>query len=155
MANIQLKIVALGDFTSVNAQIKALQTQVESLQKSIAGVGLNANLNSQLKNIQTEFSNALLSSGNFTKQTVQLTSETQKFGQALQSGKLSLGQYFGIITGRSAEAQKAVGALAVEQVKLNNSIVQADITKQGVYSVYTPTKINEISKATELSLIHI
>jgi len=151
MANIQLKIVALGDFTSVNAQIKALQTQVESLQKSIAGVGLNANLNSQLKNIQTEFSNALLSSGNFTKQTVQLTSETQKFGQALQSGKLSLGQYFGIITGRSAEAQKAVGALAVEQVKLNNSIVQADITKQGVYSVYTPTKINEISKATEIA----
>jgi TP901 family phage tail tape measure protein len=151
MANIQLNIVALGDFTSVNTQIKALQTQVESLQKSIAGVGLNANLTSQLKNIQTEFSNALLSSGNFTKQTVQLTSETQKFGQALQSGKLSLGQYFGIITGRSAEAQKAVGALAVEQVKLNNSIVQTDITKQGVYSVYTPTKINEISKATEIA----
>ena len=151
MANIQLKVVALGDFTSVNAQLKALQTQVQSLQKSIAGVGLNTSLSTQLKNIQTEFSNALVSSGNFTKQTVQLTSETEKFGQALQSGKLKLGDYFGIITGRSAAAQKSVQALALEQVKLNNSIVQQDITKQGVYSVYTPTAINQTSKAVELA----
>ena len=151
MANIQLKVVALGDFTSVNAQLKALQTQVQSLQKSIAGVGLNTSLSTQLKNIQTEFSNALVSSGNFTKQTVQLTSETEKFGQALQSGKLKLGDYFGIITGRSAAAQKSVQALALEQVKLNNSIVQQDITKQGVYSVYTPTAINQTSKAVEIA----
>jgi TP901 family phage tail tape measure protein len=151
MANIQLNIVALGDFTNVNTQIKALQTQVQSLQKSIAGVGLNANLSTQLKNIQTEFSNALVSSGNFTKQTVQLTSETEKFGQALQSGKLKLGDYFGIITGRSAAVQKSVQALALEQVKLNNSIVQQDITKQGLYSVYTPTAINQTSKAVEIA----
>ena len=151
MANIELKIVALGDFSSVNTQIKALQAQVELLQKSVAGVGLNPQLTSQLKSIQSEFNAALMSSGNFVKSTVQLTSETEKFGKALQSGKLSLGQYFGIITGRSAEAKKAVEALAVEQVKLNNSIVQQDITKQGVYSVYTPTKINEIAKATEIA----
>ena len=151
MANIELKIVALGDFSSVNAQIKALQAQVELLQKSVAGVGLKPEMANQLKNVQSEFSNALMSSGNFTKQTVQLTSETQKFGQALQSGRLSLGQYFGIITGRSASAQKSVQALAVEQVKLNNSIVQTDITKQGVYSVYTPTKIDELSHSTEIA----
>ena len=151
MANIELKIVALGDFSSVNTQIKALQAQVELLQKSVAGVGLKPEMANQLKNIQNEFSNALMSSGNFTKQTVQLTSETQKFGQALQSGRLSLGQYFGIITGRSASAQKSVQALAVEQVKLNNSIIQTDITKQGVYSVYTPTKIDELSKSTEIA----
>ena len=151
MANIELKIVALGDFSSVNAQIKALQAQVELLQTSVAGVGLKPEMANQLKNVQSEFSNALMSSGNFTKQTVQLTSETQKFGQALQSGRLSLGQYFGIITGRSASAQKSVQALAVEQVKLNNSIVQTDITKQGVYSVYTPTKIDELSHSTEIA----
>ena len=151
MANIELKIVALGDFTSVNAQIKALQTQVESLQSSFAGVGLSNNVKSQLQGIQSEFSGALISSGAFTKQTVQLTSETEKFGKALTSGRLGLGQYFQIITGKSGEAQKAVQALAVEQVKLNNSIVQTDITNKGVYSVYTPTKIDEISKATEIA----
>jgi TP901 family phage tail tape measure protein len=151
VANIQLKITALGDFSSVNNQLKALQTQVQLLQKSIAGVGLNANLTTQLKNVQGEFGNALVSSGNFTKQTVQLTSETEKFGAALQAGKLRLGDYFGIITGKSAAAQKSVQALAVEQVKLNNSIVQQDITKQGVYSVYTPTTINATAKAVEIA----
>jgi len=151
VANIQLKITALGDFSSVNNQLKALQTQVTSLQKSIAGVGLNANLSTQLKNIQTEFGNALVSSGNFTKQTVQLTSETEKFGQALQKGQLSLGQYFGIITGKSASARASVNALAQEQVKLNNSIVQQDITKQGVYSVFTPTTIDPIAKSVEIA----
>ena len=151
MANIQLKITALGDFSSVNNQLKALQTQVQLLQKSIAGVGLDASLTTQLKNVQNEFSNALVSSGNFTKQTVQLTSETEKFGAALQAGKLKLGDYFSIITGRSGAAQKSVQALAVEQVKLNNSIVQQDITKQGVYSVYTPTTINATAKAVELA----
>jgi len=151
VANIQLKITALGDFSSVNNQLKTLQTQVTSLQKSIAGVGLNANLSTQLKNIQTEFGNALVSSGNFTKQTVQLTSETEKFGQALQKGQLSLGQYFGIITGKSASARASVNALAQEQVKLNNSIVQQDITKQGVYSVFTPTTIDPIAKSVEIA----
>jgi len=151
VANIQLKITALGDFSSVNNQLKALQTQVTSLQKSIAGIGLNNGLANQLKTIQSEFSNALVSSGNFTKQTVQLTSETERFGQALQKGQLSLGQYFGIITGKSASAKASVNALAQEQVKLNNSIVQQDITKQGVYSVFTPTTIDPIAKSVEIA----
>ena len=151
MSNIELRIVALGDFSSVNSQIKALQAQVGLLHNSLAGTGLSSNLSASLKTAQADFAGAIMSSGNFTKSTVQLTSETAKFGKALESGKLSLGQYFGIITGRSASAQKSVQALALEQVKLNNSIIQTDITKQGVYSVYTPTKINEISHATEIA----
>ncbi len=151
MSNIELKVVALGDFSSVNTQIKSLQAQVDLLKKGAAGIGLSPNISSQLKGIQSDFNSALMSSGNFTKSQVQLTSETAKFGKALESGKLSLGQYFGIITNKSGESKKAVQALAVEQVKLNNSIIQTDITKQGVYSVYTPTKINEISHSTEIA----
>ena len=151
MANIQLKIVGLGDFSSVTTQLKALQTQISNINKEIAGVGLSSNLRKQLNDIQNEFKSTMLSSGQFTAQQVKLTSETEKFGQALQSGKLKLGDYFNIITKRSADAQKSVQALATEQVKLNNSIVQQDITKSGVYNVYTPTKINELSKATEIA----
>ena len=151
MANIQLKIVGLGDFSSVTTQLKALQTQISNINKEIAGVGLSSNLRKQLNDIQNEFKSTMLSSGQFTAQQVKLTSETEKFGQALQAGKLKLGDYFNIITKRSADAQKSVQALATEQVKLNNSIVQQDITKSGVYNVYTPTKINELSKATEIA----
>ena len=151
MANISLKIVGLGDFSSVTEQLKAVQLQVDTLNKSIAGTAMGANLKGQLTDIQNQFKATMLSSGQFTAQTVQLTSETQKFGKALESGKLSLGNYFGIITGKSAEAQKAVAALAVEQVKLNNSVVAQDITKNGIYTVYTPTNIDKISKATEIA----
>lgn len=151
MANIQLKIVGLGDFSSVNQQLKQVQTQVNLLSKSIAGIGLSSNLTKELNTIQAEFKSAMVSSGNFTAQTVKLTSETEKFGRALQTGKLKLGEYFGIITGRSAAAKKQVEALAIEQVKLNNSIVTQDITKQGLYSVYTPTAINKVAKATEIA----
>jgi TP901 family phage tail tape measure protein len=151
MSNIQLKITGTGDFSSITQQLKALQIQIDGINKSIVGVGVNAKLKTQLTDIQNQFKSSMLSAGNFTAQTVQLTSETEKFGKALEKGKLSLGQYFGIITGRSAEAKKSVEALAVQQVKLNNSIVQADITKQGVYTVYTPTTINKVAKATEIA----
>ena len=151
MANIQLKIVGLGDFSSVTSQLKALQTQIANINREIAGVGLSSNLKKQLSDIQNEFKNTMLSSGQFTAQQVKLTSETEKFGKALEAGKLKLGDYFNIVTKRSADAQKSVNALAKEQVKLNNSIVQQDVTKSGIYTVYTPTKINELSKATEIA----
>lgn len=151
MSNIQLKITGTGDFSSITQQLKALQIQIDGINKSVAGVGISSQLKSQLVDIQNQFKSSMLSAGNFTSQTVQLTSETEKFGKALESGKLSLGQYFGIITGKSAEAKKSVEALAVQQVKLNNSIVQADITKQGMYTVYTPTTINKVAKATEIA----
>ena len=151
MSNIQLKITGTGDFSSITQQLKALQVQVDNINKSVAGVGVSGKLKTQLNDIQSQFKASMLSASNFTAQTVQLTSETEKFGKALETGKLSLGQYFGIITGKSAEAKKSVEALAVQQVKLNNSIVQTDITKQGLYTVYTPTTINKVAKATEIA----
>ena len=151
MSNIQLNITGTGDFSSITQQLKALQVQIDGINKSIVGVGVGSKLKTQLTDMQNQFKSSMLSAGNFTAQTVQLTSETEKFGKALETGKLSLGQYFGIITGKSAEAKKSVEALAVQQVKLNNSIVQADITKQGLYNVYTPTTINKVAKATEIA----
>jgi len=151
MARVELNIVALGDFKSVNTQIAALKTQVDSLNKSIAGVGLGSSLVKDLNNAQAAFKATMLSTGQFTQQTVQLKSETEKFGQALVNGKLKLTEYFAIIKGKSAEAQAQMRALAIEQTKLQNSIVQADPTKQGVFSVYTPTKINEVAKSTQIA----
>jgi hypothetical protein len=94
MANIQLKIVGLGDFSSVNQQLKQVQTQVNLLSKSIAGIGLSSNLTKELNSIQAGFKSAMVSSGNFTAHTVKLTSETEKFGKALETCKLQLGEYY-------------------------------------------------------------
>jgi len=151
LANIELNIVALGDFTAVNAQIKALQAQVASLNAGLGSGVLSPQLTAGLKTATNDFSNALVASNAFTKQQVQLTSETVKFGQALENGKLSLGQYFQIITGKSGAATTSVKQLALEQTKLQNSVIMADPNKQGFYSVFTPTTINAAANATKIA----
>ena len=151
MARIELNIVALGDFKQVQSQIAQLRTQVNLLNKEIGGTTLGSDLSRQLNNLQSQFKSTMLSTGQFTEQTVKLRTETEKFGQSLVTGKLRLSDYYNIIRSRSSDATKSVQALAVEQVKLNNSIVSADPLKKGVFSVYTPTKINEMAKATEIA----
>ncbi len=151
MARIELNIVALGDFASVNTQIKALQTQVVALNKSVAGVGLSTQLTKDLNAAQAAFKATMLSTGQFTVQTVRMTSETAKFGEALVAGKLKLSDYFNIITGKSSQATASLKALAMEQVKLQSSLVMADPAKRGLLSVYTPTTINAVTSATKLA----
>jgi len=151
MARIELNIVALGDFKSVNSQIKALQDQVNFLNKSVATVGINANLTKQLNEANAAFKSTLLSTGQFTASTVRLKAETDKFGDALVGGKLKLTEYFRIIKAGSTNATAQMKALAMEQTKLQNSMVMSDPTKQGVLSVFTPTKINAVANATKIA----
>lgn len=151
MARIELNIVAFGDFTSVNNQIKALQTQVNLLNKSLTGVGVSGGLAKDLNAAANSFKAALLSSGQFTAQTVRMTSETEKFGKSLVSGKLKLNEYFNIITGKASQASNSLKALTLEQVKLQNSIVMADPTKRGIFSVFTPTQIDKVTNATKIA----
>jgi len=151
LANIELNIVALGDFSSVNAQIKALQAQVALLQQGMAGVGVNSTLAKDLNNIANSFKQTMLSTGQFTASTVKMATETEKFGQALQKGSLGIGNYFNILTNRASSATSSVKALAVEQTKLQNSVIMSDPTKQGFYSVFTPTTINAVANATKIA----
>ena len=117
MARIELNIVALGDFSAVNSQVKALQLQVEALNKGLAGVGVGSTLTKDLAAAQAAFKATMLSTGQFTAQTVKMASETEKFGQALTSGKLKLSDYFQIITGKAGQATASLAALTAEQVK--------------------------------------
>jgi len=151
MAKIELNIVALGDFSSVNSQIKALQAQVELLNNSVGNVSLSSNLSKSLSNIANDFTNAMTASGKFKLSTVQTTTELENFGASLQKGNLGLKNYFQILTNQNTSATQSVKALALEQTKLQNSIVMADPTKQGFYSVLTPTKIDEVANATKIA----
>jgi TP901 family phage tail tape measure protein len=151
MARIELNIVALGDFKSVDSQIKGLRAQVDLLNKSLTGTGLSSNLSKQLNDANAAFKASMLSTGQFTETTVKLKTETEKFGQSLVSGKLKLNEYFSIIRGQSSAAAASMRALAVEQTKLQNSIVTADPTKKGVFSVYTPTNIDQIANKTKIA----
>lgn len=152
MANIELNIVALGDFTSVNDAIKKLQLQVAALNTSLSGAtGASFDkATASVKSLSTEFGNALTASGAFSSQTVKLQAETEKFGAALQKGTLSASSYYQILTRQQGAATNSVKALALEQTKLQNSIVMSDPSKKGFYSVLTPTSINQIANATKI-----
>lgn len=151
MAKVELNIVALGDFASVSTQIKNLQTQIVALQKNLAGVGVSSTLSKDLAAINASFKQTMLSTGQFTESTVKMSSETEKFGQALVNGKLKLSQYYDIIKQRSSQSLTQMKALALEQTKLQNSLIVNDPTKQGILSVYTPTQINKVANATKIA----
>ena len=148
MARIELNIVALGDFSSVTSQIKSLQLQVDALNKGVAGVGLGPQLAKDLNSAQAAFKSTMLSTGQFTMQTVAMRSETEKFGASLVAGKLKLSDYFNIITGKAGQAKVSMDALAESQIKLQNSVVVKN--KQGFLDVYTPTSFNKVAQAEEL-----
>ena len=98
MSRIEFKIVALGDFNNVQQAIAKLDQSISALNKNIAGVGLQAAQIQSVKNMVAEFDKAILSTGHFTSKTVQLQTETEKFGKALDGGKLKLKEYYNIIT---------------------------------------------------------
>ena len=151
MAKIDLNIVATGEFSQVTTQIKALQAQVDVLNKSVAGVGVGAAMAKDMQLASAAFKSTMLSTGQFTMSTVKMTSETEKFGQALTSGKLRLSEYFQIITGKSGQATASLAALTAEQVKLQESVVMTDPTRKGFLQVYTPTTINSVTAATKMA----
>ena len=150
-ANIELNIVGLGDFSDINAKLTALKTQVASLQKGLAGTSLTSDLSTQLNNLNNNFKATMLSSGQFTEATVKLKTETENFGQALVSGKLKLNEYFSIIKNQSSQATNQLKALAIEQTKLQNSTIVQQAGKAGVFSVYTPTQIDQVANATKIA----
>ena len=80
-----------------------------------------------------------------------MTNETEKFGQSLVNGKLKLTDYYNIIKMRSSEAVTQMKALAVEQTKLQNSMIISDPTKPGLLSVFTPTQIDKVAHATKIA----
>jgi len=151
MAKIELNIVALGDFSSVNSQIKALQAQVALLQQGMGNVAIDSSLAKNLNNISKGFSQALTATGQFSLSTVQATSEIENFGKSLQKGTLGLGNYFNILSRKNSVATTSVKELALEQTKLQNSVIMADPSKQGFYSVFTPKTINAVSNATKIA----
>ena len=151
MSRIELQIVALGNFANVQSEIAKLNSQVIALNKNFSGVGISPTDISRIKQYTKEFDSALRSTGAFTAQQVQLQSQTEKFGKSLEAGHLKLRQYFSIINQGANSSQGALRNLALEQTKLQNSIVVKDPLKSGLATVYTPNIINEAANAAKIA----
>ena len=139
MSRIDLQIVATGNFAAIEGQLARLKAQIAAVN-SMGMMGGPA----QLRNAQsysTAFANALGASGMFQTRMVNLTSETERFGKALERGNLRLNQYFKAGAQYARRQQGQIRSLAREQVRMMNSTAMG--MGAGKAMVVTPKGIDQ------------
>jgi TP901 family phage tail tape measure protein len=119
---ITTNITAHADFTSLRTQLAALTTQLLKLQETT--VGTNAKLGNQIAVMNKAFSETLRSTGQYSTHFVTLSSDVEKFGKNLDSGKLKLSQYFRTWQDHTKKSGGLIKDLAKQQVMLEQAIIQ-------------------------------
>lgn len=141
MSRIELNIVATGNFKGVETSIARLRSQVDSLNASMMGLGFNASIGKSVSSFQDQFNSAIDTSGMFERHMVNLTSETTRFGRALESGNMRIGQLFRAATEYRRGELGQIRQLAREQVRLMNSTTMR--MPDGATQVIVPRGIDE------------
>lgn len=135
MSRIDLHLVGTANFAQVEASIARLKGQIAALNSMSLINPATA------RNMQSTFANALAASGMYQTRMSNLTSETEKFGRALERGNLRGMQYFRAGSEYLRKQQGQVRALAKEQVRLSQS--RAYGFGDGRAVVVTPKGIDE------------
>ena len=86
--NIVTNIVANADFSGLIADVNKVTASLSKLQSQL--IASDAKLANQVAVMNRSFSENLRRTGQFSTHFVTLTSDTEKFGKALDSGKLKL-----------------------------------------------------------------
>lgn len=115
MSRIDLHIVGTANFAQAEASIARLKAQIASLNS----MGMISPAASSA--MQSTFANALNASGMFQARMTNLTSETEKFGRALERGNLRGMQYFRAGSEYLRKQQGQIRALAKEQVRMQQT----------------------------------
>ena len=120
--NIVTNIVANADFSDLIANVNKVTTNLAQLKQTL--ITTDKALALQAAKIQQNFASTLRSTGQFSTHFVSLSSDVDKFGKNLDSGKLKLKEYYGTWQNHSKTAGGLIRDLARQQVQLQNSILQ-------------------------------
>jgi hypothetical protein len=120
--NIVTNIVANADFSDLIANVNKVTTNLAQLKQTLTTTDKALAL--QAAKIQQNFASTLRSTGQFSTHFVSLSSDVDKFGKNLDSGKLKLKDYYGTWQNHSKTAGGLIRDLAKQQVQLQNSILQ-------------------------------
>jgi hypothetical protein len=112
--NINTNITATANFSALTAQLQAVTSELVKLQATT--IGLNKNLSNQVGVMNKSFAETLRSTGQFSTHFVTLTSDVEKFGKNLDSGRMKLGQYFNTWQQHANKTSSIVKDLAKQQV---------------------------------------
>ena len=121
-SNINTNITATANFSSLTAQLQAVTSELIKLQTTT--LGLNQKLNSQIGQMNRSFVDTMRSTGQFSSHFVTLSSDVDKFGKNLASGRMKLSEYYNTWQSHAKKTSTIVKDLAKQQVMLQNSVVQ-------------------------------
>jgi TP901 family phage tail tape measure protein len=120
--NIVTNIVANADFSDLIANVNKVTTNLAQLKQTL--VSTDKALALQAAKIQQNFASTLRSTGQFSTHFVSLSSDVDKFGKNLDSGKLKLKDYYTTWQNHQKTAGGLIRDLAKQQVQLQNAILQ-------------------------------
>jgi TP901 family phage tail tape measure protein len=120
--NINTNITATANFGSLTAQLQAVTSELIKLQTTT--LGLNQKLNAQIGQMNRSFVDTMRSTGQFSSHFVTLSSDVDKFGKNLASGRMKLSEYYNTWQSHAKKTSTIVKDLAKQQVMLQNSVVQ-------------------------------
>jgi TP901 family phage tail tape measure protein len=150
--HINTNITATANFSSLTAQLQAITAELIKLQTTT--IGLNKNLSNQIGIMNRSFAETLRSTGQFSTHFVTLTSDVDKFGKNLDSGRMKLSQYFNTWQGHARKTNSLVKDLAKQQVLMENAILQPlGKNAQGLmqYNVHVAQGLDTIKNKTALA----
>ena len=150
--NIITNITARADFSSLIKDLGRVTASLSSLQQTVGTT--NKAIASQIDAINRGFANTVRSTGQFSSHYVSLSSDVDKFGRSLDSGRLKLKDYYRTWQDHTRTSGGLIRDLARQQVQLQNAILQPlGRNAQGLmqFNVHVPRGLDVIKNKTALS----
>ena len=134
----------IGDLNKVTVALSRLQSELKSTERGLAN---------QIRAANTQFGDTLRSTGQFTSHFVTISSDVDKFGKSLDSGRMKLGQYFKVWQEHHRTAGGLIRDLSRQQVQMQNAILQPlGKNAEGMmrFAVHVPKGLDVIKNKTAL-----
>lgn len=150
MTVVNIEFRANANFADLTAQVNRANAAVAGLNKNLAAVNAE-----KLGAAFNNFNNAMTAGGKFTATTTQVISNTEKFGKALASQRLTLSEYNRSMVDFIRNRDTQIKTLARQQVAMERSMVMTQGTAAGGAAratVFTPTSLsNDLATRTALA----
>ena len=150
--NIITNITAKADFSDLIKDLNRVTASLSSLQQTVGAT--NKAISSQIDAINRGFANTIRSTGQFSSHYVSLTSDVEKFGRSLDSGRLKLRDYYRVWQDHTRTSGGLIRDLSKQQVQLQNAILQPlGRNAQGLmqFNVHVPRGLDLIKNKTALT----
>jgi len=149
--NINTNITATANFTSLTAQLRAVTAELIKLQATT--IGLDRNLSNEVGRMNRSFADTMRATGQFSSHFVTLESDVQKFGKRLDTGRMKLGEYFGVWQGHTRKTSTLIKDLAKQQVLMEQAVMQPlgrNAQGQMQYNVHVANGLDVLKNRTAL-----